>query len=107
MTGLDRLDGDSLDDELDFYRDDDDVAVLFIMEDGSKVWCLGNIEETSVAKGTVDERRALGGNGPAYLLGLDKVYKPNGVYSQSRALRNRDIKKRCAPVFCNALCNAM
>ena len=70
----------ALDEELDFYRDDDDVAIVFYDPDGTKHWCLGNIEETSVAKGAVDERRALGGNGPAYLLGLDKVYKPNGVY---------------------------
>ena len=72
--------GETLDDELDFYRDDDDVAVLFIMDDGSKVWCLGNIEEVAVARGTVDERRALGGTAASYLLGLDKDYKPNGVF---------------------------
>ena len=72
--------GDSLDEELDFYRDDDDVAVLFIMEDGSKVWCLGNIEEVAVASGTVNEQRALAGNGASYLLGLDKVYRRNGVH---------------------------
>ena len=72
--------GESLDQELDFYRDDDDVAVLFMMEDGSRVWCLGNIEEVAVAKVTVDERRALAGNSANYLLGIDKVYKPNGVF---------------------------
>ena len=72
--------GETLDEELDFYRDDDDVAVLFYMDDGTKVWCLGNIEEVAVARGTVDERRALGGNAASYLLGLDKDYKPNGVF---------------------------
>ena len=72
--------GETLDEELDFYRDDDDVAVLFILDDGSKVWCLGNIEEVAVARGAVDERRALGGTGASYLLGLDKDYKPNGVF---------------------------
>ena len=72
--------GETLDEELDFYRDDDDVAVFFILDDGSKVWCLGNIEEVAVARGAVDERRALGGTGASYLLGLDKDYKPNGVF---------------------------
>ena len=72
--------GDTLDTELDFYRDDDDVAVLFFQPDGTKVWCLGNIEELAVAKVTVDERRAISDAGVAYLLGLDKVYKPDGVF---------------------------
>jgi len=37
------------------------VAVLFYMDDGTKVWRLGNIEEVAVATSTVDERRALAG----------------------------------------------
>ena len=71
--------GDTLDEELDFYRDDDDVAVLFFLEDRSKVWCLGNIEEVAVVWGTVDERCAVADSSPMYLLGLDKDYKPGGV----------------------------
>ena len=46
----------------------------------SKVWCLGNIEEVAIANSTVDERRAISDHGAAYLLGLDKVYKPDGVF---------------------------
>ena len=73
--------GDGLDEELDFYRDDDDVAVLFYQEDGTKIWCLGNIEEVAVARGTVDERRAIASTSATYLLGLDKEhYKPKGVF---------------------------
>ena len=34
----------------------------------------------AVARGTVDVRRALGGTAASYLLGLDKDYKPNGVF---------------------------
>ena len=34
----------------------------------------------AVARGTVDERRALADNAASYLLGLDKDYKPKGVY---------------------------
>ena len=72
--------GDTLDTELDYYHDDDDVAVLFFLPDGTKVWCLGNIEEVGRATGTLDERRAISDAGAAYLLGLDKVYKPDGVF---------------------------
>ena len=72
--------GDTLDEELDFYRDDDDVAVLFLMPDGSKSWILGNIEEVAAAKGTVDPRRAMAANSSSYLLGLDKEYKSRGVF---------------------------
>ena len=72
--------GDTLDTELDYYRDDDDVAVLFFQPDGTKVWCLGNIEEAARTTGTVDERRAISDAGAAYLLGLDKVYKSDGVF---------------------------
>ena len=72
--------GETLDEELDFYRDDDDVAVLFYEPNGTKIWCLGNIEEVAVARGTVDERRALAGTGASYLLGLEKDYKPKGVF---------------------------
>ena len=72
--------GDGLDEELDFYRDDDDVAVLFYQEDGTKIWCLGNIEEVAVARDTVDERRAIASTSATYLLGLDKDYMPKGVF---------------------------
>ena len=72
--------GDTLDEELDFYRDDDDVAVLFLTADGSRVWILGNIEEVAAARGTVDPRRALAGNSSSYLLGLEKDCKPRGVF---------------------------
>ena len=75
--------GEDVDEELDFYMDDDDgdlaclshrhirrassslpllflsaVAVLFTMEDSSKVFAIGNIEQVAVADGTVDARRA-------------------------------------------------
>lgn len=72
--------GETLDDELDFYRDDDDVAVAFTGPNGEKWWCLGNIEETAVSRSTVDERRALGSTGKEYLRRLDKDYKREGVY---------------------------
>ena len=41
--------------------DDDDVAVLFTMPDGSKAFIICNIEEVAVASSTVDWRRALSG----------------------------------------------
>ena len=72
--------GDTLDEELDFYRDDDDVAVLFTMPDGSHCWALGNIEEVAVAAATVNNNTAMGARGASYLLGLDKTYKPQGVF---------------------------
>ena len=78
--------GEMLDEELDFYRDDDDVAVLFYMDDGSKVWCLGNIEEVAVARGTVDERRALAGTAASYLLGLEKDYQPRVFLDDPKGL---------------------
>ena len=72
--------GDTLDEELDFYRDDDDVAVLFTMPDESHCWALGNIEEVAVAAATVNKNTAMGARGASYLLGLDKTYKPQGVF---------------------------
>ena len=72
--------GDTLDDELDFYRDDDDVAVLFSDVAGKKVWVIGNIEEVAVVRGTVEQQRAVGGASKDYLLKLDKDYRPAGVY---------------------------
>ena len=36
--------GDEVDEELDYYRDDDDVAVLFTLTDGQQVFVLGNID---------------------------------------------------------------
>lgn len=68
------------DEELDYYRDDDDVAVLFTMDDGSKTFILGNIEEVTIAKGNVDMRRALSSTGAEYLRSLDKEYLPTGVH---------------------------
>mmetsp|Transcript_805 Transcript_805/g.2090 ORF Transcript_805/g.2090 Transcript_805/m.2090 type:complete len:195 (+) Transcript_805:850-1434(+) len=58
--------GETLDTELDFYRDDDDVAVLYYDAQGRRVWALGNIEEVAVARGAVDEQRAVGGTGAAF-----------------------------------------
>ena len=55
--------------------DDDDVAVLFTMPDGSKAFVIGNIEEVTVASGTVDARRALSGTGAEYLRLLEKSYR--------------------------------
>ena len=72
--------GETLDEELDFYRDDDDVAVAFTGPDGEKWWCIGNIEETTVARTAVDEHRALGTSAHQYLRTLDKDYKREGVY---------------------------
>ena len=71
--------GDTLDEELDFYRDDDDVTTT-LPSDGSRVWILSNIEEVAAARGTVNPRRALAGNSSSYLLGLEKDYKPRGVF---------------------------
>ena len=71
--------GNTLDNELDFYRDDDDVAVLFTLG-GKKVWCIGNVEEVAVVRGNVDETQALSGERGAYLANLDKDYKPGGVF---------------------------
>ena len=65
---------------MDYYRDDDDVAVLFTAADGSKYWVLGNIEEVAVARGSVDAKKAVGANGGSYLLGLDKDYRATGVF---------------------------
>lgn len=72
--------GDTLDEELDFYRDDDDVAILFTMPDGSHCWALGNIEEVAQSTQTVNQNTATGANGSSYLLNLDKTYKPQGIY---------------------------
>ena len=44
------------------------------LADGSTVWVLANIEEVAVARGPVDERRALGTNSASYLLALEKDY---------------------------------
>ena len=60
--------------------DDDDVAVLFTMPDGSKAFIIGNIEEVAVASGTVDSRRALSGTGAEYLRSLEKNYRKDGVW---------------------------
>ena len=43
------------------------VAVLFTMEDSSKVFAIGNIEQVAVADGTVDARRATGSSSAEYL----------------------------------------
>ena len=51
---------DSVDEDLDFITDDDDIAVLFTLGDGSKVWALGNVEAVAVARGNVGEKRAVG-----------------------------------------------
>eukprot|EP00966_Prymnesium_polylepis_P050890 1178361-Prymnesium_polylepis.2 len=51
-----------------------------VKRQGKRVWALSNIEEVAVARGAVDERRTVGGTGVAYLLSLDKEYKPGGVF---------------------------
>ena len=76
--------GEALDEELDFYKDDDDVAVAFTGSTGEKWFCLGNIEETTVATTAVDERRACSDRGADYLRTLNKVYKRDGVYIQDQ-----------------------
>ena len=67
--------GEALDEELDFYKDDDDVAVAFTGSNGEKWFCLGNIEETTVATAAVDERRACSdrGAGSIELSNLDRT----------------------------------
>ena len=66
----------TLDAELDFISDDDDVAVLFTLESGRTVWVLGNVEEVAVARGAVDKDKAVGLNSGSYLLGLEKDARP-------------------------------
>ena len=73
MKGHQRA-GETLDEELDFYRDDDDVAVLFDIGNGETAWIIGNIEEVGVARGEVR------GTNPEHLLSLEKDYRPGGVY---------------------------
>ena len=73
MKGHQRA-GETLDEELDFYRDDDDVAVLFDMGNGETAWIIGNIEEVGVARGEVR------GTSLEHLLGLEKDYRPGGVF---------------------------
>ncbi|EOD10062.1 hypothetical protein EMIHUDRAFT_216233 [Emiliania huxleyi CCMP1516] len=72
--------GEDVDEELDFYMDDDDVAVLFTMEDSSKVFAIGNIEQVAVADGTVDARRATGSSSAEYLRQLSMSQRSNGVF---------------------------
>ena len=64
---------DSVDEDLDFITDDDDIAVLFTLGDGSKVWALGNVEAVAVARGNVDEKRAVGRGSGSYLASLHQV----------------------------------
>ena len=73
--------GDEIDGDLDFITDDDDVAVLFTLSDGSKVWSIGNVEAAAVARGTVDKARAVGPRSAAYLSRLDADERPiKGVH---------------------------
>ena len=67
---------DTTDTDLDFITDDDDVAVLFTLTDGRKVWVIGNVEEVAVVRGTLDEKKAVGSTAPSYLLGLEKDARP-------------------------------
>tara|TARA_B110000046_G_scaffold127320_1_gene133754 strand:- start:457 stop:888 length:432 start_codon:yes stop_codon:yes gene_type:complete len=60
------------------------VAVAFTGSNGEKWFCLGNIEETTVATAAVDERRACSDRGADYLRSLNKVYKRDGVYIQDQ-----------------------
>ena len=68
--------GDDVDPELDFITDDDDLAVLFTLADGRKIWAIGNVEEVAVVRGAVDKNRALGSRAAEYLLGLEKDARP-------------------------------
>ena len=73
--------GDAIDPDLDYITDDDDLAVLFTLSGGSKVWLLGNVEAVAVARGTVDKARAVGQHAASYLLGLDADERPiKGVH---------------------------
>ena len=73
--------GEDIDPDLDFITDDDDVAVLFTLDDGSKVWAIGNVEAAAVARGAVDKARALGPRSAAYLSSLDADERPiKGVH---------------------------
>ena len=73
--------GDGVDPDLDFITDDDNVAVLYTLDDGSKVWALGNVEAAAVARGTVDKARAVGSRSAAYLSSLDADERPiKGVH---------------------------
>ena len=56
------------------------VAVLFTMEDSSKIFAIGNIEEVAVADGTVDARRATGSSSAEYLRQLSMSQRSNGVF---------------------------
>lgn len=74
--------GDAVDPDLDYITDDDDLAVLFQLNDGTKVWVLGNVEAVAVARGAVDKSRAVGPNAASYLRGLDADERPiKGVHS--------------------------
>jgi len=68
--------GDDVDPELDFITDDDDLAVLYTLSDGQKVWALGNVEAVAVARGSVDKARAVGPHSATYLASLDADERP-------------------------------
>lgn len=73
--------GDAIDPDLDYITDDDDVAVLFTLSDGSKVWAIGNVEAVAVARGALDKNRAIGPRASSYLRGLDADERPiKGVH---------------------------
>ena len=50
------------------------------MEDSSKVFAIGNIEQVAVADGTVDARRATGSSSAEYLRQLSMSQRSNGVF---------------------------
>ena len=56
------------------------VAVLFTMEDSSKVFAIGNIEQVAVADGTVDARRATGSSSAEYLRQLSMSQQQRGLH---------------------------
>ena len=77
--------------------DDDDIAVLFTLGDGSKVWALGNVEAVAVARGNVDEKRAVGRGSGSYLASLHQVMtavhlKPHSSKSRTFTLPAGDKK---------------
>ena len=59
--------------EIDYYRDDDDVAVLFTLAGGTEAWRLGNIEEVSVASGTVNHQQFQNKLCKGYKLSVDNT----------------------------------
>ena len=56
---------------LECISDDDDVAVIFTRDDGTKYYVIGNVEDIAVCKSIVDKNKI---DGVTYLNDLDTVY---------------------------------